>query len=238
MNVPAVPKNARFAFTLIELLVVVAIIAVLAGLLVPVVSKGKLKSGAAKCLHNLKNLQQANVLYANDNNGEYIGAWSNNDKGSPMCWFDRAEIRKHVGAPAAGLPAPRSNWPTATICPQATAALKNNNYVGNCYGYNINGVDNNWGVPNAGNAIRNVAVTRPAKTLAFADALDWIIKPEGSDAYNGKEERVVSKMTAYRHNNGANIVFFDGHAEFRTRDTVAVPKDDATKNKDLWTILE
>ncbi len=56
----------RAAFTLIELLVVIAIIAILAGLLFPVLGKGKLKAQGAYCGNNMKQLQLAWTMYAQD----------------------------------------------------------------------------------------------------------------------------------------------------------------------------
>jgi len=67
MRIPGYNKG----FTLIELLVVIAIIGILAGILLPVLSRARESARKTQCMSNIKQIGMGLIMYANENNEDF-----------------------------------------------------------------------------------------------------------------------------------------------------------------------
>ena len=98
-------------FTLIELLVVIAIIGILAAILLPVLSRAKARVDVTNCMSNLKQLQNAWIMYSDANNDFIAG---NN-------WESEAG--------ANGVPRGNLNWLTGWLDPRQADNTDNTNIL-------------------------------------------------------------------------------------------------------------
>ncbi|HTR41385.1 MAG TPA: type II secretion system protein [Pseudomonadales bacterium] len=96
-------RTQRAGFTLIELLVVMTVIAILAGILLPALAQAKAKAQGISCLNNVKQLQLAWTMYANDNSERVVSVG-----GITVLQLD-------PNSPAAEPGGPYANWVLGTV---------------------------------------------------------------------------------------------------------------------------
>ena len=90
------PRRCPYAgFTLIELLVVIAIVAILIGILLPVLGSARDAGHNAQCLANLKNIFIASMAYVNDYDG-FLPSRDAVEPGIPDSW-DVSPVRLRPG---------------------------------------------------------------------------------------------------------------------------------------------
>ena len=194
-------------FTLIELLVVIAIIAILAAILFPVFARAREKARQTACLNNCKQMGLGVLMYAQDYDEMYVPSFTWGPsvwRGSSLtCTYWFINLQPYVMNEQ------------ICVCPSAYSPGA---FMGDDYGVNTSLCRTlAWG----GTGRKMAEVKYPAETLCIADS-DYCRNAAvyaTSNAYviygpGGGMPYCFSGFMPARHNEGANIVFADGHAKW------------------------
>jgi prepilin-type N-terminal cleavage/methylation domain-containing protein len=159
--------SAETAFTLIELLVVIAIIAILAGMLLPVLARAKESGRRISCLNNLEQLSLAAQMFINDNDGNYPPR-SGTDRWPDRCYDEYGKNLKLLLCPSETTNAP------ATAGDQTLADSAPRSYIingWNDYFASVNSTNDSYGL-NDGDAMREDAIGDPGDTILIGEKTD------------------------------------------------------------------
>jgi prepilin-type N-terminal cleavage/methylation domain-containing protein/prepilin-type processing-associated H-X9-DG protein len=233
----------RKAFTLIELLVVISIIALLMGILMPALMRARDHGRRILCGNNVRGLGTANVLYAEEEDGWYVPSMDRT-WGAAKYWPANQFFRKLVGYKSKQAPSENNDYaaPKEFLCPSDTVSVKQRpDPRSNCwlsYGYNVTdwyyGTD--WfGITYAGH--KTTTVPTPASEMVLTESNDWWLHWKGAnykvgwdvlhqDTIMPYKDAGCDGPTLYRHSDGANFAFYDGHVEYM--------KKDKAFNQEMW----
>ncbi|HEX3627730.1 MAG TPA: type II secretion system protein [Verrucomicrobiae bacterium] len=214
-------RKSKIGFTLVELLVVVAIIAILAAMLLPMLSQAQLRAKRIQCLNNLREMAAAAQVYTGDNSGYYpIAYFYDSVHNISYCWdFTTYESNSRV---VPGVLWQGQMMPQVQQCPSfiGSAMWANDPFTG--YDYNTSYIGHGQGEAHEQSA-KDSAARHSAKTALFGDGqysggADKFMRAPWPDASNGGDSSDADDLRSagtqgFRHSGLSNASFCDGHAE-------------------------
>jgi prepilin-type N-terminal cleavage/methylation domain-containing protein/prepilin-type processing-associated H-X9-DG protein len=211
------PVFSSRGFTLIELLTVIAIIGVLAAIIF--VSMGRVREATQKatCLASLRQFQTANMLHAADNRGNYVRI-----KTGDQWWLVRDDFTRYLNTGKKTANGSQTSIINELKCPAATELIstlnswERENFTGHAYA--ANGATATG--PGEFSTVNQNTIVNPAKTMAFADGLDFYYYRVPPASYKWEAEQKTSTTISYRHRDGSAVVYLDGHSEYLRRDQI------------------
>jgi prepilin-type N-terminal cleavage/methylation domain-containing protein/prepilin-type processing-associated H-X9-DG protein len=219
--------SSRRAFTLIELLVVIAIIAVLASLLLPALSRAKIKAKQTSCLNNLRQLQIGWISYVDDHNNTMpfndnrttslspntstTNAWVTGDArvAADLSYLQRGTIYPYVGSPGVyHCPADQSLVTGANV--PRTRSYSLDYYLDG----SIEPTYSEYLPPGVQSSVvvKYSGISCPATTFAFLDENENTIE-DGMYLLFRAPDETWQNAPSDRHSRGLNLSFTDGHGE-------------------------